>query len=262
MALKNLSSETMLALSTSWLDPGRGRKALEDHPRATHYLADLAAAHSALLAASASPDASALPPEMIALSAEETEVDTLHDRKVRGLHLVLTGLAELTDDRAEAARLLGARDTLFPDGISINQRSYLDEAGNVSAVARRLDSSPETRALLLHTPLPHGKKLDDEVLAWLDTGERLGKLEARRVGLLHDRDASRSGSKRGDLLRARNRWSRVTHAFLAAIDLDDHPGDALEKNFIRPLREAEAKADRRAAPGPDPDASDPTEPPA
>jgi hypothetical protein len=86
MALKNISTETMLALSSSWLDPQRARPALSANPRTAPYLADMEEAHSSLLAANTSPTNQGATPELVALSVEATTKDQFHDRKVRGLH--------------------------------------------------------------------------------------------------------------------------------------------------------------------------------
>lgn len=253
MALKNLTIETMIALSTMWLNPEAGRPALEAHPRTSAYLPNLEAAHQGLLAACSSAESEEQNTELTALSAEQSTTDDTHDRKVRGQHLVLSGLAALAESPEEAARYIEIRDALLPEGIAINQRTYLDEAGNAAVIARRLQESPKLQESLGQIPLPGGKTLLDEVHAWLGAGKHLGTLESRRIELLHERDATRSGTRRGDILRARNQWSRVVYAIQATIDLDEHPAEDLEKSFLRPLREAEAKADRRT-PEPPPDA--------
>jgi hypothetical protein len=264
MALKNLSTETMLALSSSWLDAQRARPTLSAHPRTAPYLADLEEAHAALLAANTSPVDQGSTSELATLSAEAAAVDQLHDRKVRGLYAFLTALSELANERLDAERYLDARNVLFPEGTSINRRTYLDEAGNAETVSQRLAGLPAVQELLNTTPLAKDRNLGHEVAAWLEAGLTLGKLETRRAELLHERDATAGGSRRGELFRARNRWGRVASAMLAALELDEQTSDAIDRNFLRPLLEAEAKADRRAAsesqPHPEPPA--PPAPPA
>lgn len=252
MALKNLSTETMIALSLAWLDPTVGRPTLEAHPRTSAYLPNLEAAYQGLLTVCSGSESEDQNADLAALSAEQSTLDDLHDRKVRGLHLVLSGLAALAGSREEAIQYIEARDALLPDGISINQRTYLDEAGNAALIARRLQDSPKLQEFLGQIPLAGGKALLDEVRIWLDAGERLGALESRRIHLLHERDSTRAGTRRGDILRARNQWSRVVYAIQATIDLDEHPAEDLEKSFLRPLREAESKADHRNTPDPTP----------
>ncbi len=254
MALKNLSTETMIALSLAWLDPKVGRPTLEAHPRTSAYLPNLEAAYQGLLTACSGSESEDQNAELTALSAEQSTLDDTHDRKVRGHHLVLSGLAALAGSREEAIQYIEARDALLPEGIAINQRTYLDEAGNAALIARRLQDSPKLQGFLGQIPLPGGKTLLDETRLWLDTGERLGTLETRRIELLHERDSTRAGTRRGDILRARNQWSRVVYAIQATIDLDEHPAEDLEKSFLRPLREAETKADRRSNEPTPPDA--------
>lgn len=247
MALKNLSTETMLALSSSWLDAQRARPTLSANPRTAPYLADLEEAHATLLAANTSPANQGSTPELVALSVEATTVDQLHDRKVRGTYGLLTALAELANERLDAERYLDARNVLFPEGTAINRRTYLDEAGNAETVSQRLAGLPAVQEVLKSIPLAGDKNLGHEVAAWLEAGLALGKLETRRAELLHERDAAAGASRRGELFRARNRWGRVANAMLAALELDEQTSDAIDRNFLRPLQEAEAKADRRAA---------------
>lgn len=244
MALKNLSTATMLALSSQWLDPKRGRKALEAHPRASAYVPDLEAVSHALLATESAPEAGGST-KLAQLTEEGVQLDQRHDRKARGLNLVLTGLAELSDDPDEARGYLELRDLLLPEGVAVTQRSYRDEAGNTQIVEARLEQLPAARALLHAIPLPHGRTLDAAAVHWFETGRDLGKLEARRDVLLHERDASKATQPRVNPIDARNRWGRVTRALLAALDLDDSPDEALARHVVGPLRRAEAQADRR-----------------
>jgi hypothetical protein len=263
MALKNISTETMLALSSSWLDPQRARPALSANPRTAPYLADMEEAHSSLLAANTSPTNQGATPELVALSVEATTKDQFHDRKVRGLHGFITALSELANERIDVERYLDARNVLFPEGTSINRRTYLDEAGNAETVSQRLAGLPAVQEVLKNIPLAGDKNLGDEVAAWLDAGLALGKLETRRAELLHERDAAAGASRRGEIFRARNRWGRVANAMLAALELDEQTSDAIDRNFLRPLQEAEAKADRRAASEPQETPAPPApEPPA
>nr|MCU0685328.1 hypothetical protein [Polyangiaceae bacterium] len=97
MALKTLTTETMLALSAGWTDPQRERAALEASVAAP-LLPKLDEAH-AELASSAEPAAEEeAERELADLQAQEADLDRTHDRKVRGTYYVLTGLSELADD--------------------------------------------------------------------------------------------------------------------------------------------------------------------
>ena len=138
MALKNLSNETMLALSASWTDPERERPALEASVAAP-LLPKLDAAHEGLVATAQPAAVSEAERELSELQAKEAEVDRVHDRKLRGTYYLLTGLAELADDPGVADSRLALRDALFPAGLAATQRTYLEEAGDVEALPRRLD---------------------------------------------------------------------------------------------------------------------------
>ncbi len=147
--------------------------------------------------------------------------------------------------------------------LSTNPRTvpYLDKAGNAETVSQRLAGLPAVQEVLKSIPLAGDKNLGHEVAAWLEAGLTLGKLETRRAELLHERDTAAGASRRGEIFRARNRWGRVTNAMLAALELDEQTSDAIERNFLRPLQEAEAKADRRAATEPQETPPPPPPPP-
>ncbi|HEU4410210.1 MAG TPA: hypothetical protein VFS43_33450 [Polyangiaceae bacterium] len=242
MALKNMSTETMLALSAAWTDPQRDRPALGASVAAP-LLPKLDAAHEGLAATAQPATAAEAERELAELQAKEAEIDRVHDRKVRGTFYVLTGLAELADDPEVAESRLDLRDALIPAGLAATQRTYLEEAGDVEALPKRLDD--DHREELGQVAVGDGRTLADEVDAWTSSARQLGELEAKRAELVAKRAAA-APERSSSVARARNRWARVVKAIAQAIELDDTIAPRLDEAFLTPLRLAEAKADRKA----------------
>jgi hypothetical protein len=246
MALRNLSNETMLALSTAWTDPRRERGTLEASVAAP-LLPKLDQAHADLVATAQPAAVAEAERELAEVQTQEAELDQTHDRKVRGTYYVLTGLAELADDPNVAQSRLALRDALLPNGLSAVQRTYLEEAGDVEALDQRLDEGQ--RAELAKVVVGGGRTLADEVDAWTSAARKLGELEGKRAELAAKRSAGASGERFSLVTRARNRWTRVVKAMAQAIALDDAIAQRLDEAFVTPLRLAEAKADRKARAG-------------
>ncbi|HEU4410553.1 MAG TPA: hypothetical protein VFS43_35185 [Polyangiaceae bacterium] len=241
MALKNLSTQTMLALSSSWTDPRRDRPALAASAVAAALLPKLDAAHQGLAATAKPASAGEAERELAALKAREAAIDRVHDRKVRGAYYLLTGLAALADDAAVAGARLALRDALLPAGLAAARRSYLDEAGDAEALPRRLDEGQ--RGALDRVSVGGGRTLADEVDAWLSAARKLGELEAKRAELAARRPA-RAPDRAAAVAKARHRWVRVVNVIAQALALDEAIAPRLDEAFVTPLRLAEAKASR------------------
>ncbi len=145
MSLRDLSTQTMVAIVAPWLDPVRERKDIEALPKASILLSTLEEAKDELLATQTVSN-SVIPPELPAVQKEQADVDDTHDRKARGTYGALTAFTELVDDPDKAAKYLALRDKLFPRGMAVVNWSYTDEAGEAELVDGRLTSAD--RALL------------------------------------------------------------------------------------------------------------------
>src|SRR5690606_20172709 len=141
MALRNLITEEMVAVSQSWTSAENpARKAIEQAPRLAPLLADLERAHPAIHAVAPQPES---PPkaEIARLASEE---DGVHDLLVRGIYGLLTEMALLDDEGTE---LLALRDRLLPGGISAAiHASYRAQAGYAGLLRERL--TPDVRDAL------------------------------------------------------------------------------------------------------------------
>ena len=231
MAYKNLNSPEMAALSRHWLGPARpileglamGPALIHDHE-----------AFLALQAAAAEPDDD----QLAAADAAVHAADFLHDRLLRGGYYVLTGLAELAPDEAGAARCLGARDRLYPGGLDMTRRTFLDQASAAEAVETRV--TDDDRALFASVSLPGGT-LAEVVAAWRAAGETLREADHRRAVLRK----TAGGVAPSDLVAARNRWIRSVHMLVASLEYAELD-DAARNRLLAALNEAEARADQRA----------------
>jgi hypothetical protein len=240
MALRDLSSQQMLNITGAWLDAGRDRPLLQALSRVAPLLPDIQEAHDAVQT-SHRRDAN-VSTELIDIQDQQAELDQIHDRKVRGIHNVLTGFAELSNTPEDAGAYLEIHEQLFPDGLKFITGSYGDQAGEVTFARERLTS--ESKAVLKAMPTPSGS-LMKAVDAWFTAGDDLGALEARRAKLEAELAQKKSAGVQGGQLRARNRWIGVVRAVMQMLELEK-PDVESERHLLAPLERALKKADRRA----------------
>jgi hypothetical protein len=153
MALKNLSSETMVTLTARLLDPERDRPVVETLPLVSPLLPAMELVHNGLL--SRQHLIAAIERELAKVLDGISTFDKLHDRKKRGVYGCLTALAELTDDPVKAAAYLDLRDRLMPLGLMEVRRPYLEQVGDAQRMPSRLDDA--SRALLASIATPEGR---------------------------------------------------------------------------------------------------------
>jgi hypothetical protein len=238
MSLKALSTPSMVSISSPWIDPARDRPLWESMGTTAGLLPRLDAAHARLV----STQPSTTPPaELAGLQRREAEVDALHDRKVRGIFNLLTGLADLADAPADTQALLDLRDHLFPDGLQTSKESYAAEAGNVELVEARLTAADT--ALLGRTPV-FGGTLQAQVHAWKQAGKSLGELERQKAQL-----PVAVGTSRAEAAAARNGWITVVNALVANAALDPAFDDAKRLKLLGPVDRLSTSAQRRQPAG-------------
>ncbi len=237
MALKDLTTPTMLSLFDAWLDSKRELPKLKSLTRSSALLPDLESARQGLQNSHAVSTKAA--PELQKLQALTAELDGSHDRKARGLDKVLDGLSELTDDAELAASLAALRtEILGPKGLLVISSSYTDEAQNAKLVDKRL--SEESRAILKDVSL-HDKTLGEWLKIWQGTAKELGKAEAERTAF---ETRATTGAQPADAVRARNKAIRTINALTTMLDLDD-PDSTTRAAILGPLDIALSKAEKR-----------------
>ena len=248
MAKINLTSPTMVTVTTAWLDPKEERPLLQSLPQAGALLPSLDKAHKGLLDTQVSVDQAET--ELTLLQKAEARVDVRHDRKIRGKYNVLTGFADLAEDEADAASYLALRDSLTPHGLDVVRWSYTDEAGEAELVDSRL--TKDEKALLSKLPTPNGTLMDAHK-ARVKAGKELGDLEKKRAFLETQASVATTPA---DAIRARNLWIRTVNAFVATLALEENLSDADREKILGPLERAEQKADRKRVNGAEADPVD------
>jgi len=237
MALKRLTAQEMVQLSTPWVtasDPARA--VLERVPLLAALIPQITAAHSALFAIQVEPG----DPKAKILSDAAATLDATHDGLVRGIHGTLTVLAQVSSASEELLRL---RDLLLPEGLTHTQLTYRGEAGHAALVASRLDDALRAR---LKSIVLHDKNLLELVETWLATATQLGALEEQRARL-----SAPAATTAAQVSAARMTWVRVANALVANSELVGLDNDSDRKLFAA-LRAAERTADTRRKPSAEP----------
>ncbi|MBA2664060.1 MAG: hypothetical protein H0U74_17350 [Bradymonadaceae bacterium] len=172
------------------------------------------------------------------LSALLAEGDIEHDRYSRAVYRGLSYAAESADDPQQAARYLDARQYSHPTGLSVNQISYLEQAGNTHRIAERV--TPELRALFASISA-NGTTVEHCFDRWIVAGSLIGELEERRAAVGTEEDKGRVSAS--DIVRARNAWIRAMSAFVASLELTDF-SEEQKTTILANLRAAQARAAR------------------
>lgn len=200
-SFNHLSDAALIELSRAWLFDGTLRAALERYALLAALIPELTEAHEAMLGLSAP-----APGAPTALAFDEA--DDAHDAASRGVFQVLTGVYALTDDPKIDALL----DFLYPEKLRINNRSYVEEAGEGARIAANLTAEHE--GLLSAIKLHDGSTLLDHVRERLAQAARLGDLVEQRVQAEAmakpvPREATRGGVRR--------RWIQVARGLLQSL---------------------------------------------
>jgi hypothetical protein len=239
MALKNLSSETMVTITARLLDPERDRPAVETLPLVSPLIPAMELVHNGLL--SRQHLIAAIERELAKVLDGISSFDKLHDRKKRGVYSCLTALAELTDDPARAAAYLDLRDRLMPLGLMEVRRPYLEQVGDAQRLPARLDEA--SRALLASIATPEGP-MQSEVDQWVEAALEIGRLDEHRAQLEAQRSTGQEASP-GEAYAVRLSWMRVMRSVLDMLEIDPRATPEIKERLLAPLRRAEAMADRR-----------------
>ncbi|GAB4569603.1 MAG: hypothetical protein Tsb0020_23840 [Haliangiales bacterium] len=246
MAYRNMSPEAMITVSQRWLDPERDLPTLSQSPMITGFLPVVESAHNGLIDKQVL--LSVVANDIETTQTEMARSDARHDRLKRGVHYVLTGLAELADANADEDRALAytdLRDRLLPLGLLEVSRPYIDEIGDAERLPGRLDD--ETRALMASIETPSGT-IEAHVDAWVEAANELGRLSERRAELERARaDGQSATTTQAEALKAKNQWIRMARALEAILELDTILSPAQREEIVRPLKRAEAEADVRIA---------------
>ena len=231
MALKHLTTAKMVSLSDPLVKPGHpDRAALAAFADLNGFLPKLTAAHTGLLQTFTPADSSE---QLVTIQNNQKQLDARYDDLARGIHHLPLALSYLVKNAAVAQQLRSLQQVLTPDGLSVIQKSYREEAGQAALLESRLTA--DHVALMKSIQTPEGS-LEDAVREWISTGAQLGALEDQRAAL------QKSGPTAADALKARNRWIRTIHAMSSLIELVDEPGEAVLA-IVKRFQDAAAKAE-------------------
>lgn len=237
MGKRNLTTQTMVKISEGMVDPERDKPILERYPLTGALLPLLLQAHTNLIRLHR--ESLQSQGAIAEIQKEQAALDAIHDRKIRGVHGLLSSLAEVSDDADKARHYLGLRDRLLPDGLRAVQRSYLDQSGEVVLLQDRLDDA--TKQALLEIQTPEGSAFD-HVQAWIGAGKRLGALEVKRLEIT--KKAGETDTRKSDVRDARFEWIRTMNALETTLEMDRARPEDVEQVF-RQLHAALSKTNRR-----------------
>ncbi len=234
--LKEISAARMVSITEAWLDPARDRSKFSVIASGKGLLDIIQTAHDGILATHKQDDPASR--AVSSISDKQARLDKRHDRKIRAVYYILTGLAEASDDPNEVAALMTARDELLPKGISVTKDSYQDEAGNVELAANRISAA--SKGLLKKIAVTRGGTVWSVVEEWFAAGRELGTLEHHK-----DRLESTPGGSAGAALQARNAWIRVVRHVESTLELEGVSHE-ISAAIMQQVRFAEQDAERSA----------------
>jgi hypothetical protein len=243
MALKKLATETMIFVSDRWLHDADVNALWKQAPEAAGLLPHIERAHQDLVAVQQSVvDESA--EKIKELRQQTADVDKEHDRLIRAIFWILSGLNEAASTPEEGVPFLRLRNLLFPLGLAETKRSYFEEIGQAKSARDRLTHEHVT--LLRSIPLPNKEKLSKLVDQWQTMAEKLSALVQQIDTLEKESSADTQKVRPIDILRARNQWIRTVHALRSSLELTTSLNDTEQQRLVGLLNKAEAQADKRS----------------
>jgi hypothetical protein len=251
MNFNSLSTQTMLSHSDEWLNTPEIRAMLIGRPLTLALIVELQGSHDEL--AEKQSQRARIFAELGQITGEMTRLDRIHDRKARAMHALLQGLAEGTEDAGKAAQFLDLLARLFPRGLGVVQRSYIDEAGAVIEMQRQV--TDEVLAFMESVRVD-AQSLADIYRDWVAVGLALGRLARQRARLQRAITRNGTASATIDTRAARQRWIRTVATLVSMVAMLKLSDEEREK-LLAPLERSIADATRRRGnPGPDDDAGD------
>jgi hypothetical protein len=232
MALKYLENAEMVAVSGPWVEPSsHAHRVLSGRTLTAAVLTEVSAAHLRVLGLLPN-----IHTRLGEIRQEQGVVDDRHDVLVRGLYHRLLAEEHLASDPAVAALFRELRELIFPEGLSITNRSYRHESGHGDIVNSRL--SPEHRALLRRLGTHDGNLLQ-AVEEYLALAARLGELDEERAQFDENSHPLRKANA-----EARNHWTRAITMMRMAVQMIGPEDQELAEVMVR-LDRAEAQATQR-----------------
>lgn len=214
MNFNALSNQTMLSHSDEWLNTPATRALLSNYELTAALLPELQGAYDELA------DKQALRARIYAQLGLITESlsghDRVHDRKARGMFSILNGLAESSDDPAQVTTFLDLLARLYPQGLQVINRSYIDEAGAVVEMQRQVTDEMLT---FMASVRVGSQTLADIYTSWVAAGMALGREARERARLQQAMTKEGTAAADMDTRAPRQRWIRVVNALVTILDM-------------------------------------------
>jgi hypothetical protein len=239
MNLNVLSIHVMLSHSGYWVGNDALRAQLTAHPVGAALLSEVARAHERL--AGQAERRRQVARELARLTALLASLDLTHDNMARGIHAALDALIITTADPDASARYQRLRGLLFPEGLGIVSRSYMYEAGAITALEARMSEADVAELAAIQVG---PQTLADWYRAWIAAGQELGRNVHAREVLLTRTGRGGSAATTVDQRSARLDWVNTVQTFLRALDLmqlspetREHLLSSLETSIAQALRQ-------------------------
>ncbi|MBL8684144.1 MAG: hypothetical protein JNK05_33530 [Myxococcales bacterium] len=260
MDIRSLTNDALKEIIHSLLDKGDARSIIDRHPLLAANVPMLTRARGAFAALAKSAVSS--DPKLDAQLASNSEAidsaDGEFDHAARAGHGLLTTVAEVVEDEVLAKRVIEVRDALYPRGLVIVNLSAAESSGTARSLEETLSTlDSESEALLGKIKLEvDGEKFTALSLAkaQIAAGRKLGKLAAKREGLLAQKDAAGEPDEREDgpafarYTAARNVIVKAVIDFRNDVDRADGLSDADKGALVGTIeRLAKAKSAAKKA---------------
>ncbi|RDV37598.1 hypothetical protein DV096_13930 [Bradymonadaceae bacterium TMQ3] len=237
MSLNNLNSPSMIAVFEDLLNNPEKRKIFESDPMVEPFLAPIEKSNRDLIFLTRQEGECAR--ELKEIGDELKERSERHNAICRALDAGFTFATHLCQTLREKRPVESARAVVLPDGLSVINSAYRDQAGHALRVEDRLDAP--LRATLSRV-LFDGEDLNVLVDEYVGIGHRMNELTARRAELQGEEDTTRISAS--DLRQARIQWIKVTTSFVNVVELSSL-SDTDKRRLLANLNQAQAQAQPR-----------------
>jgi hypothetical protein len=238
MSIQNLSPEKMIEHTRRWTTATEpAGKILTEISAVAPALEELRAVQTQLTAPQQE-SAPAVSAEEQALTEALATFDDGFDHRVRGIHWIIKGLAELAQTAEMSQQLTDLNNKLFPKGLDTTQLSYRDEAGVGPILSQQL-ANPQTQATLRGVTLPDSAKtladICDEVVT---LAQQLGSADAQREQLRQQRapkapaPAATPDAAPPALSQIKRRWVRAVKLLRQLVALSKLPTQTVDLLFL------------------------------
>lgn len=248
MSLKSATNHEMFSVAHTWATVHR--RLFEEHPSLGHLLSHVDGVVAGFTVRIPEKDDEILKQ----LRIEGSGWDISHDASLRLGYGALTFLADWHDAQVagSGAPYRKLRDQLWPNGLSMTQRSYVDEAGHAIATSIWLEDQPAARALLADARPAGERSVWDVVMSWIEAGRGLKSATDR----IREREKALAAMERPTYVVHRNAFIDVVETLrrnvrLAGLSAEDR-ATLLDEVDALEVKAGKRKAKRPPDPGANP----------